>query len=123
MQRAAQGLVGQHHIETERDQRPKQFVEAARSNDDVELVPTQQRAYEIELEVARQGGDRADPHLLARLPAIPERRDEIVAAGEDGVGMFERDLSRLGQDQLAPGAIKQAMTKPLLELGDLHRQR
>jgi len=119
---ALRGLVHQHDIQVEVGQCLQQLRGAARAQDDLHIRPPEQRAQETDLEVARQGRQRAHPQGLARLPALVQRCQQLFAAGEDRVGVVERDPAGLREVQLAAAALEQVVTEAALELADLHRQ-
>ena len=54
---------------------------------------------------------------------MTERGDQFIAAGEDRVGVVQRDSAGLGELQAPSPAIEKRVPEAVLELADLHRKR
>jgi hypothetical protein len=83
-----------------------------------------QGRHEAALKVARQGGHGADAQDLPVVaPPFLQRGHQLATCGRDGVGVGQRNASRLGEHQTAPLSLEQGLPQLGLELTDLRGQR
>ena len=102
----------------------QQVAQRPGAHDDLDVVPAEDRAEEPDLEVPRECRQRADSQdQPPRHAAFVQRTDQLVAGGEDDVGMVERNAAGLGQVQLLAAPLEQSVPDLVLELPDLDRQR
>ena len=115
--------VGQHHVDDLGLEILQQVARRARPHDQFHIVPPDQGAKKLQLEVARQGRDRADPqHLAVQVGTTPQRIQQLVAGAEHRVGVVESHPSRLGQAQPLADAIEERVPDLPLQLLQLNRQ-
>jgi hypothetical protein len=113
--------VGQHDIEPQRLQLPQKLPDRAGPQDHRHVGVLNQRAQEVELEVARQRRQRTHADHLPRAGAPGERFHQFIARREGAVGAVEGDPARLGQGHAPSAAFEQGMAQPRLERLDLGR--
>ena len=116
-------LVDQHHVELQVVERLQQIANAARTQHNLHVAAFEHRAQEIDLKVARQGGQRPDAQDPTSGARSCQRADQLVAAGEYRVGVVQRDAAGLGEFQPPSAPLEQIVTEPVLQLADLHRER
>ena len=86
-------------------------------HDQLHIGAANQRPEELELEIPRQGGQRADPqHLAACDRTAPQGAHQLLAGLEDRVGVIERDLPGFGQFQPPADPFEQRVAHLVLEL-------
>ena len=91
-------LVGQHDIEGQIGESLEQDGVGAGAQDDLGPAIGQDGAQEGKLEIAREGGLRADAQGLARIAGLAQGGNQLVPCAEDAVGVIQRDAPGLGQD-------------------------
>jgi hypothetical protein len=114
--------IRQHHVERQRIEFAQEFCLAAGAQHHLDVLSHDQRAQELDLEIARQGGERPHPQGAPRAALLLHHGGEVVRRAEDGIGMVERDAPGLGQDEAAPATLEQVMAKGRLESPDLGRE-
>ena len=115
--------VGENQVQPVYAQLLKQLLQACGANDQLHLGLSDHRPQEVFLEVARQGGDRADAQTLQALqfPAFGEGQ-QLAAETENALGIFQYQMPHLGQSQGAAIATEQFMAQLLLQLANLRGQ-
>ena len=102
----------------------EELAELAGPEDELDVVATEQRLEEPDLEVPRERGVRADAQDASRgFAARTARVEQLVAEVEHRVRVVERDPSDLGQDALPPASFEELVADLPLELLDLHGDR
>ena len=117
-------LVGEHHVHLVRVQRHQQIALRARADDDFHLRHVQRGPQELEQEVPRQRGHRADAQdLPAAVRAVLHHVHQLLAGACDLLGVVERQPSGLGELQAAAPALEQRVAEAFLKLLELEAQR
>ena len=101
------GPVRQEDVQVVRLQILHQVCEVAGMDDDIHVLPTEERSQEPELEVPGEGGLGPHPEDDPVLPLLLEGAQEVLAEREDRVGVIQGDAACLGEDQLAPSSLEQ----------------
>ena len=116
------GAIGENDVDGMGFELREQVARRAGAHDQFHIRATDQGTQELKLEVARQGRQRADPQDLAACERPPFKgAHQLVAGLEDGVGIIERDLTGLGQDEPLADTFEQRVTHLVFEFLDLHR--
>ena len=94
---------------------------AARAQDDLDIAAFEHWAQKLQLKVAGQSRERSDAQGLALVPPGLKGGEQFLTAGEDRIGVIERNPSCLGQHQRPPPPLEQFMAKTIFEQFDLGR--
>jgi hypothetical protein len=103
---------------------PEQIAQGPGPQDELDVGSSQERTQQFELEVAGEGGHRADAEDLALLrDAVFEGVEQLLAAAEDRLGVVQGEPARLREFEPLIPPLEEFLAEALLELSQLDAQR
>jgi NAD(P)H-quinone oxidoreductase subunit 5 len=101
-----------------------QVTQTTGAQDKFDITALSEGLEKLPLKVSRQRGDGPDTENLPRfVRAVLERIDQLFAGPKDGIGVLERDMSRLRQNQLAILPDKEGVPQLQFQLPELDTER